>query len=114
MHQWLISGIHGLYLTAQQEFTRFTADERRQVTSFVTRLGAVPILADARRQMCEKTLRACRHTENSACRGNRFAILLSTRPTLCICMLSRDRLNTPSTSHCTASRCSPVQSTSQP
>jgi dihydrodipicolinate synthase/N-acetylneuraminate lyase len=61
--EWLIeSGIHGLYPNGSTgEFTRFTADERRQIVRIVceqTR-GRVPILAGAAEANVRETLRAC-------------------------------------------------------
>jgi 4-hydroxy-tetrahydrodipicolinate synthase len=60
---WLIeSGIHGLYPNGSTgEFTRFTADERRQIVRIIcdqTR-GRVPILAGAAEANVRETLRAC-------------------------------------------------------
>src|SRR3954462_8921766 len=60
---WLIeSGIHGLYPNGSTgEFTRFTADERRQIIRIVceqTR-GRVPVLAGAAEANVRETLRSC-------------------------------------------------------
>lgn len=60
---WLIdSGIHGLYPNGStSEFTRFTADERRQIVRIVCEqtAGRVPILAGAAEANVRETLKAC-------------------------------------------------------
>src|ERR1035441_1868168 len=60
---WLIDrGVHGLYPNGSTgEFTRFTAEERRQIVRIVcdeTR-GRVPILAGAAEANIKETLAAC-------------------------------------------------------
>lgn len=60
---WLIErGVHGLYPNGSTgEFTRFTADERRQIVKIVCEQtnGRVPILAGAAEANVRETLRAC-------------------------------------------------------
>src|SRR5215208_6293774 len=60
---WLIDhGVHGLYPNGSTgEFTRFTAEERREIMRIVcdqTR-GRVPVLAGAAEANVRETLRAC-------------------------------------------------------
>jgi dihydrodipicolinate synthase/N-acetylneuraminate lyase len=61
--EWLIeSGVHGLYPNGSTgEFTRFTADERRQIVRIICEQtsGRVPILAGAAEANVRETLRAC-------------------------------------------------------
>jgi dihydrodipicolinate synthase/N-acetylneuraminate lyase len=61
--EWLIeSGIHGLYPNGSTgEFTRFTADERRQIIRIVCEQsrGRVPVLAGAAEANVRETLRTC-------------------------------------------------------
>jgi len=62
---WLIDrGVHGLYPNGSTgEFTRFTPEERKRITSVIadqTR-GRVPILAGAAEANVRETLRACEY-----------------------------------------------------
>lgn len=70
---WLIDrGVHGLYPNGSTgEFTRFTADERRQIIEIIadqTR-GRVPILAGAAEANVKETVRACEHYHVLGCRA---------------------------------------------
>ena len=60
---WLIEkGVHGLYPNGSTgEFTRFTADERRQIVKIVCdqAAGRVPVLAGAAEADVRQTLLAC-------------------------------------------------------
>ena len=60
---WLIaSGVHGLYPNGSTgEFTRFTADERKQIVRIVCEqaAGRVPVLAGAAEANVRETLQAC-------------------------------------------------------
>lgn len=62
---WLIDrGVHGLYPNGSTgEFLRFTADERRLITSIVCdeARGRVPVVAGAAEANAAETLRACEH-----------------------------------------------------
>jgi 4-hydroxy-tetrahydrodipicolinate synthase len=61
--EWLIAqGVHGLYPNGSTgEFTRFTADQRRQIVRIAceTAAGRVPVLAGAAEANVIETLRAC-------------------------------------------------------
>lgn len=60
---WLIAnGVHGLYPNGSTgEFTRFSADERRQIVKIVCQqaAGRVPVLAGAAEANVRETLQAC-------------------------------------------------------
>ena len=60
---WLIErGVHGLYPNGSTgEFTRFTPEERRRITTIITEqtAGRVPILAGAAEANVRETLKAC-------------------------------------------------------
>lgn len=60
---WLIDrGVHGLYPNGSTgEFTRFTADERREIIRIVCEQcrGRVPVLAGAAEANVRETIRAC-------------------------------------------------------
>src|SRR5271169_3957406 len=60
---WLIaSGVHGLYPNGSTgEFTRFTAEERKQIVKIVCEAaaGRVPVLAGAAEADVRQTVRAC-------------------------------------------------------
>jgi 4-hydroxy-tetrahydrodipicolinate synthase len=62
---WLIDrGVHGLYPNGSTgEFVRFTAEERRQITSIVCdeARGRVPVVAGAAEANVAETIRACEH-----------------------------------------------------
>jgi 4-hydroxy-tetrahydrodipicolinate synthase len=62
---WLIDrGVHGLYPNGSTgEFLRFTAEERRLITSIVCdeARGRVPVVAGAAEANVAETLRACEH-----------------------------------------------------
>jgi 4-hydroxy-tetrahydrodipicolinate synthase len=62
---WLIDrGVHGLYPNGSTgEFLRFTAEERRLITSIVCdeARGRVPVVAGAAEANAAETLRACEH-----------------------------------------------------
>jgi 4-hydroxy-tetrahydrodipicolinate synthase len=62
---WLIDrGVHGLYPNGSTgEFLRFTAEERRLITSIVCdeARGRVPVVAGAAEVNVAETLRACEH-----------------------------------------------------
>jgi dihydrodipicolinate synthase/N-acetylneuraminate lyase len=62
---WLIDhGVHGLYPNGSTgEFTRFTSEERRRITSIVcaAAAGRVPVIAGAADVNVMETLRACEH-----------------------------------------------------
>lgn len=62
---WLIDrGVHGLYPNGSTgEFTRFTADERRQIIEIIAdqTAGRVPILAGAAEANTRETIKACEH-----------------------------------------------------
>jgi 4-hydroxy-tetrahydrodipicolinate synthase len=62
---WLIDrGVHGLYPNGSTgEFLRFTAEERRQITSIVCdeARGRVPVVAGAAEANVAETIRACEH-----------------------------------------------------
>ena len=75
---WLIEkGVHGLYPNGSTgEFTRFTADERRQIVKIVCQqaAGRVPVLAGAAEANVRETLRAC---ETYASYGARAVAIVS-------------------------------------
>ncbi|HEX6986939.1 MAG TPA: dihydrodipicolinate synthase family protein [Planctomycetaceae bacterium] len=62
---WLIDrGVHGLYPNGSTgEFTRFTPEERRRITTIIAEQtrGRVPILAGAAEANVRETLRACEY-----------------------------------------------------
>ena len=62
---WLIDrGVHGLYPNGSTgEFTRFTPEERRRITTFIAdqTAGRVPILAGAAEANVRETLKACEY-----------------------------------------------------
>ncbi len=62
---WLIErGVHGLYPNGSTgEFTRFTPEERRRITSIIAdqARGRVPILAGAAEANVRETLKACEY-----------------------------------------------------
>lgn len=62
---WLIArGVHGLYPNGSTgEFTRFTPEERRRITTVIAdqARGRVPILAGAAEANVRETLKACEH-----------------------------------------------------
>jgi dihydrodipicolinate synthase/N-acetylneuraminate lyase len=62
---WLIDrGVHGLYPNGSTgEFVRFTAEERRRITSIVCdeARGRVPVVAGAAEANVAETIRACEH-----------------------------------------------------
>lgn len=63
--EWLIErGVHGLYPNGSTgEFTRFTAEERRQIIEIIAdqTAGRVPILAGAAEANTRETIQACEH-----------------------------------------------------
>ncbi len=63
--EWLIArGVHGLYPNGSTgEFTRFTPEERRRITTFIAdqTAGRVPILAGAAEANVKETLAACEY-----------------------------------------------------
>ena len=63
--EWLIGkGVHGLYPNGSTgEFTRFTPEERRRITTFIAdqTAGRVPILAGAAEANVKETLSACEY-----------------------------------------------------
>ncbi len=75
---WLIEkGVHGLYPNGSTgEFTRFTAEERRQIVKIVCQqaAGRVPVLAGAAEANVRETLRAC---ETYASYGARAVAIVS-------------------------------------
>jgi len=66
---WLIDrGVHGLYPNGSTgEFLRFTAEERRLITSIVCdeARGRVPVVAGAAEANVAETLRACEHCRDA-------------------------------------------------
>lgn len=62
---WLIEkGVHGLYPNGSTgEFTRFTIDERKQITKIIAdqTAGRVPILAGAAEANAKETIKACEY-----------------------------------------------------
>jgi 2-dehydro-3-deoxy-D-pentonate aldolase len=62
---WLVDrGVHGLYPNGSTgEFTRFTVEERRQITSIVCEAaaGRVPVVAGAAEANVAETIQACEH-----------------------------------------------------
>ncbi len=75
---WLIErGVHGLYPNGSTgEFTRFTAEERRQIVQIVCSeaRGRVPVLAGAAEANVKETIRAC---ETYASFGARAVAIVS-------------------------------------
>jgi 4-hydroxy-tetrahydrodipicolinate synthase len=66
---WLIDrGVHGLYPNGSTgEFLRFTAEERRRITTIVCEEagGRVPVVAGAAEANVAETLRACGHCRDA-------------------------------------------------
>ncbi len=70
---WLIDrGAHGLYPNGSTgEFVRFTAEERKRITSIVCdeAKGRVPVVAGAAEANVAETIRACEHCKEAGARA---------------------------------------------